>query len=245
MSEGAGSHEQVHVPVPERLGRRMTVGPFQTPKDILRFLLVGSLGLLFAVGFGLLAGLPFLVAALALVAIRWEEASLWDHGERWLAYIVRRHSSRSRLAASEEDSDTHTWGLWEGPPSPISGRSPEELYQEARRWLQAVAGHDGELLFVRESGPLNVEALLPPPPTVPERALWEGYARIVQETSRGLYRARLFLAVRADATGPSSIKGDRVGQALATLGWKSINSEDTPETLTGLEPSGRLPGDPA
>lgn len=224
------------IPLPERLGRRMSIGPFEDPRDFLRFLLVLSAGVAPALLLGAWAWTPFLLAALLLTLVRSEEESLWTHVGHRVGFFLRRRASTSDLrgsrrhevagprpsSRSSSPAGAAGWTLWEHDPSRITGRSSEELLQEALDLLRPLGNLPGEVCLARVPAPSDVRPFLPSRSSASsvESRLQEGYRRLLRDATEGRFQAKLVLALPDHRTshGPSSTDLDPT-EELVRLGW--------------------------
>ncbi len=200
----------LEVPLPERQGHRMLMGPFQGPTELLRALLGAGAGLLLALAVGPIEGLLLAAAFLGLNLVRWRDEPLWDLLRDALAYQLRQAltSSRAPPAALGIDTDLLVdpeggrWAAWEAPLLPVSGHDVRDLFAEAQRLLAALPAGWGEVFLARRAVPWT--AVLPsgPPRPAAERLAWEGYRTLLRELTRNCYRHRLFVLVPARSLAP-------------------------------------------
>lgn len=241
------------VALPERLGRRLSIGPFQDPRDLLRFLLFAAAGGLVALLVGAWAWLPFLLAGLVLTLPRVEEESLGVVVLRWVRFQVRARSRKGgpsraspgrtgRLHLEEThlcDTLGRTWECWEATPFPISGRGPAELLQSATHLLQALGSQGGEWGLYRLPEPWCIGAYLPPfdPALAPrELALRRAYGELLREAVRGKHQVRLVLALAAP-------QGTAQAAQLEALGWARMRGGALRRAVGALFPLHTSPGE--
>lgn len=204
------------VALPERLGRRMSLGPFEDPRDLLRFLLCAALGVLVAAGWGLWGAVPFLLAGACLTLVRKDGEVLWVVADRRLRYLLRRRSGRLSfpppwpprgrvLGGRYFDVTGHPWELWEASPSAYSGRTGPSLLEEAGSLLRALASYEQEAILYRIPEAWDATPYLAPlrgkDPTLDMEA--EGYRQLLREVTKGRMRSRLFLAVPCPLRTPN------------------------------------------
>ncbi len=179
------------IELPERLGRRMSLGPFEDVRDLLRFLLIASCGFLPAELWGPWAWLPFVAAGAVLTLIRSEEESLWVLMHRRLAFSLRARSGpvptglvdpleggaltptsnglfpkarglAPRPGAPPAREGFRDWQIFEHDPWPISGREPEELLRQSSALVRTLSGVAGEVYLVRAPSAWSAVPFLPP-----------------------------------------------------------------------------------
>ena len=244
------------VALPERLGRRMSIGPFEDPRDFLRCLLLVSAGAVPAVLLGAWAWAPFLVAAVVLTLVRSEEDTLWTRLGHRVGFLLRRRAARDGEAAVPLGAH-HTlpgaqgprgvragpgpWSVWEHPPSQFSGRSPEELLQEALGLLRPLGNATGEVYLARIPTEWDVRRFLPPSPNAdPEEVrLRNAYSSLLRLVTEGRFLARLVLVLPCASPGPLAPAGSvDPAEGLRRLGWRrlgpSIAGGSIPSMLRSL-----------
>lgn len=222
--------------LPERLGRRMSFGPFLDPRDLLRFLLVASLGALPAGLWGAWAMVPLLALGAVLTLVRTQGESLWDHAARRLRYLTRRRRlpvappslwGLSLILGGSEagtvSSGGTTWWVFEHVPFPISGRDHEDLFRESLDTLRALPTNGPDTFLVREPVAWTIEPFLPLslPASGSEHSARKDYARLLRQATRGKFRAKLVLFLpRCEAPTGASYAGSQpnVGD-LERAGW--------------------------
>ncbi len=233
------------VALPERLGRRMSIGPFEDPRDFLRCLLLVSAGAVPAVLFGAWAWAPFLLAAVVLTLVRSEEETLWTRLGHRVGFLLRRRAARGGEAAARRGArrplpeaqrprgvggGPGPWSVWEHPPWHFSGRSSEELLQEALGLLRPLGNARGEVYLARIPTEWDVRRFLPPSPTSPsptpdpgEVRLRNGYASLLRLVTEGRFRARVILVLPCTPPGPLAPAGSvDPAEGLHRLGWRRL-----------------------
>lgn len=213
------------VRIPERFGRRMSIGPFEDPRDFLRFLCFATAGAFLSMAVGLLWGLPVIAAGLALTLFRVEEESLLTQVVRRTVYLVARarpsYRDGSISAEALRDPWGRSWRFYWHPPFPIYGRTPEELMEESARLVKLISAlPSGECLFVRETLPWTLGPFLPANASGDAQELGS-YRALLTESIRGRFRARLVLGV----PGPSSGRPPSEG-LLKNGGWERLSGND-------------------
>lgn len=214
---------------PERLGRRMSIGPFEQPRDFLRFMVFASVGALVSLGVGLLWGLPIIASGALLTMVRRDEEPLLSHLLRRVAYCFSSSRAPPSLGHLTHFGWKDTWGrewrFYEHTPYPIYGKSPEELLDTSMGVAKLLASTAGETLFFRETVPWDMGPYLPKIGRNETPAMI-GYVALLAVASRGRYRSRLILGV--------PVSKGRTG-SLATLlvqeGWRLLSGKDLISTL--------------
>jgi hypothetical protein len=223
----------LEVPLPERQGHRMLVGPFQGPTELLRALLGAGAGLLLALAVGPVEGLLLAGAFLGLNLVRWRDEALWDLLRDALSYQLRQAltSRRTPPVALGVDTDLLVdpeggrWAAWEAPLLPLSGHDAGDLFTEAKQLLAALPAGWGEVFLLRRAVPWT--AVLPsrPPRPAGERLAWEGYRTLLRELTRNCYRHRLFVLVPARSLAPPT-NSDGPAPFHPPAGWTRVRDAD-------------------
>src|SRR5579875_4007078 len=129
---------ELRVFVPERLGRRMSLGPFRQPQQILQFSLLATVAGLLGIVISPWACLPLLASAALLTLVVYEEEPLLQHVLRALIFYLRPPRTRPPQTPSPVRAGTQGASaersredlLWQADPIPLTGRSPKELLRE-------------------------------------------------------------------------------------------------------------------
>lgn len=204
------------VRLPERMDRRMRLGPFPSARDAIKFLSYAAAGAVVApfvspfvwlplvgAGFGIAVwhpeGQP--IDARVLTYVRWKARS-FSRGAaltpRWSSVI--RHGV-VRLSASVHAAVIRTGGC------PVAYLPPTELARRFELYRDLLRSTDGRLAMLATTAPIRVAPLLPPSPssTRPDHAARQGYAELVRLLCRRRSLRRIYLALFTDATGPEAL----------------------------------------
>ncbi len=222
------------IPLPERQGHRMALGPFSGNRQMLRTLLAGTVGLLVAVAVSPLAGLLLAGVATALSLLQVDGESLWDLAVDALRFHLRRallaregDDGSLRLHARGDlirDAGGGLWAAWELSPRPVFGRDPEELLQESRALLRLLPGTAGEVFLVRLAFPWP-QPPVEPSPAPKEQAPYLAYRRLQEELRRGRYRTRLFLLLPARVLVEAA-PGEGAGPVRPPPSWNRVRGRE-------------------
>jgi len=194
------------IPLPERQGHRMALGPFSGNRQLLRTLLGATTGALIALAVSPLAGLVLAALAVVMTLVQVDGESLWDVSLDALRFQLRRIGATrgpggAGLALQVRgdllhDAEGGMWAAWELSPRPVFGRDPTELLEESRALLRLLPATTGEVFLVRVSEPWP-RPPQDPPPAPKEQAVQRAYRDLQDELRRGRYRSRLFLLLPA------------------------------------------------
>ncbi len=217
------------VAVPERLGRRMSVGPFTDPRDFLRFLIFASAGAIVALCIGILWGAVIAALGAVLTLARM-------HDEAVLTLLLRRASyrllprNRSPMVGREtpqgwRDRWGRRWRFCTRDPLPIYGKAPDLLHEEALHLVRLVSAVELETVLIRSAVPWSVDHHLPA--GLPEeRVMIAGYRRLLEQSIEGRYRSRIVIGVCG--------RRGECSEAVASLsqeGWRELRGGELLATL--------------
>ncbi len=225
------------VSVPERFGRRMSIGPFEDPRDFLRFAFFACLAGLATIIIGPWAGLLVISSGAFLVLVRIREETLLAHLLRRGAFMLFRRGgippTGQLFNAAWKDPSGRLWNFYLREPYPIYGRAPEELHAVALRLTRLLATAPlQEALFCRLARRWDPRALFPsdgPSGSPPITA----YRRLIESSVRGKHRATLMLGI------PSNTPHDRlIEENLFLEGWKRAEGRDLRESIRWITSAG-------
>ena len=215
------------VPIPEPPGRRVSLGPFEHPRDILRFLLVVSTGTLLAALLGVLPTLLWVGAGTSMVLCRVEGESLWTHlafrlgyARRWLRSRWNRSHHLHASGRSSGDS-APALEIWMKDPFPLYGRLPEERLAEGEALLRALRPVASDILLLRVPCPWKELAGMPAGHrgrhACPHPALCAGYGGLFHEVTLQSRGGRILLAWVPRELPSHTEQGS--GPSLSAPGW--------------------------
>lgn len=232
------------VTFPERLDRRLRLGPFPSGRDAVKFVVAAAVGAIVSLALAPWAGLPIVVAG-ALVALWQPDGEPLD--ERALAVVrwsVRRRARGAptmSMAAGTADRSTTVLHLPDGRSAavvrtggvPLAFLPPTELAGQFDRYRQLLRAVDAGMIVLTTSAPIYAAAVLPreAPSTAAERSAEDGYRELVTLIARRRSVRRVFLAVVQDASAPEAARWldsavDLLRERLADLGVRSERLRD-------------------
>ncbi len=211
----------MRVSIPERFGRRMSIGPFEDPRDFLRFVLFALSGALVAMVLGLPWGLPIVLCGLVLTLFKRKEETLLAHLIRRVAYLGSGRTVPPQKGSLGTNGWRDPWGrhwvFYSREPLPIAGQSPEELQARSLRLVKILASTNvSELIFARCPEPCSTAAFVPEGRGVETRAFHQ-YLELLERSALWRFQARLVLALPTSA-------GERfsASEALRAEGWTPL-----------------------
>lgn len=215
------------VAFPERLDRRLRLGPFASGRDLLKFVTgaaVGAVvGLTVAVGAG-----AAIAAAAAVVALyrpggepvderlaalaRWELRRAGIGGSMTPPPAPRADGARTlTLADGRSAALLRTGGV------PLAFLPPEELARQLELYRTALRAVDGAVVTLATSSPLFAGDVTPVagPANAEDEAARAGYGELVRLIASRRAARRVFVAVARDARGAEA--GARLETAVGLL----------------------------
>jgi hypothetical protein len=204
------------VELPERIDRRLGLGPFPSARDALKFVCYAAAGAVLApwltlpVGLGI-AALGFLLSTWrpdgrawderAVAAVRWK----WRSGRSGVAMTARPGSPLLRrgfvrLADGELAAVVQTAG------TPMAYLPPAELARKFGEFRDLLRSTDGRLALLSTLVTIHGSPFLPPRegPSGPGDAARAGYAELVELLCRRRSSRRVYVALGSAGAGPDA-----------------------------------------
>jgi hypothetical protein len=202
--------------MPERMDRRLRLGPFPSARDAVKFLSYAAAGAVVApfvspfvwlplvgAGFGIAVwhpeGQP--IDTRALIYVRWKGRSFFRG-----AALTPRSSSVTRHGVVRLSASTHAAVLRTGG-CPVAYLPPAELQRRFELYRDLLRSTEGRLALLATTAPIRAAPLLPFPPssTSVDLAARKGYGELVRLLCRRRSLRRIYLALTTDATGPDAL----------------------------------------
>ena len=205
------------VVVPERIDRRLRLGPFPSALDAVKFLCYAAAGAATAQLASLTVGLA-LVGAGFLAAVWRPEGWSWD--ERVLAFLRWKWRAAAggiflsgapsgggvrdgtlRLAPSDFVAIVRTGG------APIAYLPPAELARRFDLFRDLLRATDGRIAFLATLGSIRSAPFLPsfPGPRGADREAGAGYSELVELLCRRRFRRRVYFVVGLGSAGSNAL----------------------------------------
>jgi hypothetical protein len=190
------------IDLPEAFGRRLSLGPFARPVDLLRFLLLTSVSLLVVpwAGWGPAAvgSVTGIVLNLPLVG----EQTPWAWMSARVAYTVRQHLRRDPCLSEPELS---SFSLWVRDPYPLTGKTEAQRLQDTLLLLRTLATLRFEVWLIRVPVRFDPELWRAPGHRgvheCGSRQICRGYERLLSQICRERRLARIALVVADGSPG--------------------------------------------
>ncbi len=252
MADGDGPPR---VAVPERLDRRLRLGPFPSGREALGFVTGAAIGGILALVAGPWAGVPVVLLASALTMARPGHEPLHERLGPLLRWTGRRLARGNRVTGPERASPTRrrsTVRLEDGRLAgivrtggvPLAYLPPDELARTFEQYRELLRSLDGSLAIVATSAPIFANALAPaePAPVGTERKARDGYAELVGLLARRRSVRRVYVAVAVEGAGPED--HGRLESSIAALRDRLAGLGLRPERLRdrALEDASRKMG---
>ena len=225
------------ISLPERIDRRLRLGPFPSAQDAVKFLCYAAVGTAVAQFASLPVGLA--VAGAGFLAAVWRpEGRAWD--ERALAFLRwKGRAAGGILVSDRSDRREARGGVLKLSPSdpvavvrtggaPIAYLPPTDLARRFELFRDLLRATDGRIGFLATLGSIRTAPLLPSPPVCrgTDGEACAGYSELVELLCRRRFRRRVYLVVGGVSAGPD---------ALARLETEVSSLEDR-LTALGLRP---------
>lgn len=213
--------------IPERLDRKLRLGPFPSSRAALKFVVYAAIGALLAPFVAPLLWVPVVLVGFLLSAgraggepldnrlfglVRWRVRS-WSGGSPVIDPGHRPVARRSvvRLGPSRYLAVVRTGG------APLSYLPPEELARSFDRYRELLRGLEGSVSLLSTSSPICVGPFVPraPDPEGPEGIARGGYRELVELIARRRSVRRVYLSLESTEGGPEGL--GRLEAAVA--GW--------------------------
>lgn len=247
------------VAIPERLDRRLRLGPFASARDAGTFVAVLAVGAVASLAVAPWAGLPFVVLAGLLVFWRPDGERLDETVAAVARWTLRRTGWGGRVTgprgrpAGRAGSLQLPDGRWAAVVRtggvPLAFLPPSELARQFEQYRQLLRSTGEGLIVLASSAPIHAGSIAPldPPGEEAERLAWAGYRELVGLLARRRAVRRVLIAVIDGGDGDGG--GRRLETAaellrdrLADLGLRSERlrdrSLDEAAHRLGLSPPG-------
>jgi len=222
------------VALPERLDRRLRLGPFPSGREALKFVVVAAVGAVCVPFAGAEVWLVFLAAGLAV--------SLWQPDGISLDARLVALARWGLRRAGPGDPMTPGAGVpgvprgvavvplvaggyaavVRGSGVPLAYLPPAELRRKFELYCELLRAVDGSVVFLAARAPIHAGPLVPPSDAAsgPEAAARAGYRELVGLIVRRRAVRQVFVGVPVPRSGPESLGRleDRVGGVVERMG---------------------------
>ena len=232
------------IELPERVDRRMRLGPFPSARDALKFVGYAATGAVLSPLAGPYFWLPVVGVGFAVSVWHMDGEAVDERAGRWLLFRLRLRTEGTltartafptpagpvaRLSSGRRVSVVRTAGV------PFAYRPPADLTTLFDRFRELLRASDGTMVIRATTAPLRVDPLLPrltsgSPTEVVAR---EGYAELVLVLCRRRRSRRVDLALGTREAGPEGARrlAERtrsLAERLAALGLHPVVLEGRP-----------------
>jgi len=223
------------VALPERLDRRLRLGPFPSARDALKFVTYAAAGAVLAPFVFPILWVPVVGAGFVVSVWKPDGRAIDERCLDFLAWrlralragsprrsAVRRATLRGRLlklAGGQFVAIVRAEGV------PLAYLPPDELARRFDWFRELLRGTSASLTFLASSGPIRPTDVLPPaaPIGAADREARSGYAQLVDLISRRRAQRRIYVALTSSGSGTDGLseldrRADDLRGKLAGLG---------------------------
>jgi hypothetical protein len=204
------------VRLPERMDRRLRLGPFPSARDAVKFLSYAAAGAVVAPFVSPFVWLPLVGAGFAIAVWHPEDQPI---DARVLTYVLWKARSFSRgVALTPGSSSVTRHGVVRLSASlhaavirtggcPVAYLPPVELQRRFELYRDLLRSTEGRLAMLATTAPIRAAPLLPSSssPTRPDHAARQGYAELVRLLCRRRSLRRIYLTLSTDTAGPEAL----------------------------------------
>lgn len=232
------------VPLPERLDRRLRLGPFASARDALRFVTYSAVGAVVAPFTSPYVWLLFVAGGFAACVVRSDGRAFDERGAAFLRWKLRAGFGNGRMtrAAVRRSvgsglvavGSSRLVAILRSGGTPVTYLPPAELarrFEQFRDLLRSVKGGLGLLIA---SSPMASGPVLPRTPSDGrgDGAARAGYVELVTLLCRRRQVRRVYLALAVERTGAEGISDleQRVAsltERLGALGLRVVRLRDS------------------
>jgi len=238
-----GREDHPWVAFPERLDRRLRLGPFASGREAVKFVTATAVAAVVSLAVSPWAGVPVLAVG-ALLALWRPGGEALDERlsavARWSVRqaigtpkMTRRSGPRGNAAATVDLGDGRWAAAVQTGGTPLAFLPPEELARQFDRARELVRAVDGGLIVHVASVPMHGGALVPKDAPFPpaERAAWDGYVELVRVLAQRRSLRRVVLVLIRDAPAAEGRRSLETSAAL--LEERLLNLGLRPARLKG------------
>ncbi len=231
------------VPIPERVDRRLRLGPFPSARDALKFLCYAAVGAVAVPLVDVPGGLSVVGAGL-LATLYKPDGQAWD--ERALSLLRWKYRSRreERMTGAGRQSPLLRQGLvrlagadWVAVVrtggAPLAYLPPAELARRFELYRDLLRGSDGRLAFLATLASIRAAPFLPPADRslAADRDARAGYSELVALLCRRRYGRRVYFVLGGGEGGPDALarlEGQVASllERLSGLGLRPVRLKD-------------------
>jgi len=240
---GEGSEGPLIIGLPERLDRRMRLGPFPSARDALKFVMYAAVGALLAPFANPGIWLPVVLVGFCVSVWRPEGRALDERALVFLSWKVRS-TGLGKFMKRSTSGPIARQGLLELAPhhyvavirtggTPVAYLPPSDLARRFELYRELLRSMDASFLFLATTAPIRVQTVRPRPsvPTAVDAPAHSGYAELVSLLCRRRSLRRVYLilgCLEVDANAIGRLEGRiaNLGERLSALGLRPTRLED-------------------
>jgi hypothetical protein len=204
------------IPIPERIDRRMRLGPFSSGRDALRCLTYGAIGALLVPLVSPWVGLVVAAGGFGLTAYRVEGTALDELAATYLLWLVRSHREASRMTAGTRSTVRSNLLLLPSGDraaivrtngTPTAYLPPTELVRRFEMFRELIRASRKGLAFAVVLLPMRPEPVVPksPPTNREDFEAAAGYRQLVTLVCRRRWVRGVDVVLRTTSTGPDGV----------------------------------------
>ncbi len=229
--------------LPERIDRRLRLGPFPSARDALKFLAYAAVGAVLAPVLGPEGALALAAAGFGLAVWRPDGRAVDEQALSFARWRLR--SARREAVVSDGPlSPLVRNGFFRVGPArvaivlrsggtPVAYLPPGDLAHRFELYRELLRATEGPLALYVTAVPLRATPFVParPESTGPDREARAGYGELVELLCRRRSGRRVYVAVVASVTGSEAIvsleaEAARLVDRLAAFGLRAVRLKD-------------------
>ncbi|HYB79658.1 MAG TPA: hypothetical protein VEG66_07885 [Thermoplasmata archaeon] len=211
--------------LPERIDRRMHLGPFPSSRDALKFVSYAATGALLSSITSPWLWLPVVAGGFVVSVWRPDGLALDEQAVRLLAWRARSAGLMGRAMTPRPlvrqgllQLSSHRFvAVVRTGGTPVAYLPPDELARRFERYRDLLRSTDDSLAFLATTVPIRTQAVLPPTPQGRGRdgRAASGYAQLVSVLCRRRLLRRVYWVIGSPDSSPDAI--GRLEGRIATL----------------------------
>jgi len=231
------------VTLPERIDRRLRLGPFASARDALKFVIYAAVGALLAPFAIPYVWLPVVGAGFVLAVWKPDGQAIDERALAYVAWRARRvlpgglmndpppsARLRGRLLGL---GDGRFVAILRAEGTPFAYLPPAELGRRFEEFRALLRSTEASLAFLVTVEPIRSSGVVPPlaPSETPERLARGGYRELVELICRRRLQRRVYVALATAELGPDGL--GRLEQRAKALEGRLVGLGVRPFRLTG------------
>lgn len=229
------------IPIPRLTSRRLHLGPFDSGRDLVKFVCMATLGAAVAAATSVVVWLPFLGLAAVVAFVRVEGRRVDDYAIGYCRYRWRKSARSSGRADGDACVGTADRNAADSSPCvqvggiPLAHLPPAELERIFGEWRSALTALDRPISYRMRGERFSPLPFLPPSIRVqePERAALAAYRQLVRALLRNRFHRVVDIQMGENPSPDGSrsigaeVQMDDIAAQLARLGVPTVLSRDS------------------